>query len=84
MTPVIDILNRDLKEAGADLYVLGNCLRGYVHGYFHDDYNAFRVMAARFDKSYPSTGGRTVEFWRCLSTPYSGYEKTLGDTANAS
>ena len=82
MTPVIDILNPEAKDE-ATYYVLGNCLRGYVHGYFHDDLTAFHVMSARFDKSYPSRAGRTVEFWRYLSAP-SHFDQTQGDTRDAS
>ena len=77
MTPVIDILNPEDKGE-ATYYVLGNCLRGYVHGYFHDDLTAFHVMAERFDKSHPSTNGRTVEFWRYLSAP-GHFDCTKGD-----
>lgn len=65
MTPVIDILNRDRKDL--PYYMLGNCLRGYVYGYFENDEVAFAALAERFDRSYPSKSGRVVEFWHCLS-----------------
>lgn len=74
MTPVIDILNAERSDQ--PLYILGNCLRGYVHGRFPDDKTAFAEMGARFDRSYPSKGGRKVEFWRCIER--SGFDHTAG------
>lgn len=41
-------------------YVLGNCLRCFFEGKFASVDEAWRVLSARFNKSFPSENGRHV------------------------
>ncbi|MCK5021183.1 MAG: hypothetical protein KAS32_29505 [Candidatus Peribacteraceae bacterium] len=44
-------------------YYLGNLLRGYFEGEFESIEEAWNALCARFNQSFPSTGGRYVYLW---------------------
>jgi hypothetical protein len=47
-------------------YQLGNCLRGYAFGDFEADEEAWRVLSARFNDSFPSRYGRSVHLMKVV------------------
>lgn len=49
-------------------YELGNCLRGYFGGEFESDDQAWQTLSERFNRAYPSRGGREVELCKVIRT----------------
>lgn len=45
---------------GGTTYEVGNDLRGWHHGKFASDEEAWSVLSERFNKSFPSLSGRAI------------------------
>jgi hypothetical protein len=54
-------------------YELGNCLRGYCSGEFVSDDEAWRVLSGRFNRAFPSRGGREITMSKTVA-----YGRTKG------
>jgi hypothetical protein len=57
-------------------FILGNCLRGCYQGQFTSMSAAWKVLSARFLKSFPNKGGLMVSMWVREKNHY-GIEDTL-------